>query len=249
MLKLAATEAISKAKIDLSKFMQSPEGKSYTAAVKEYERLEERRDESYSAYLAVKRGIAVKLGIRKSAGPDRIGDYTKAFLKAAAEQIGCTREEAEANLTGLPSYHGSRVDGVELYDQIVALFAETLVDFHPETIAASKAADKATEQARAAREHEQDLAHRYRDQLGVVQYAEAALRKVGREEVEARERSEKREARIAAKPAKDKETIARFDRIKRKMLQLDELHRARSGYGGRQEKEAQPVTWWKGAES
>jgi hypothetical protein len=44
MLKRDATEAISKAKIDLSKFMTSPEGKGYTAAVKEHKRLEEERD-------------------------------------------------------------------------------------------------------------------------------------------------------------------------------------------------------------
>lgn len=234
---------LAEAKAALAKFQASEEGKRLAEAQAASEAALKAAEAAREGFYGARRERSAALGISGGDDDDR---YSDEFLAAAAKEIGATREEAEG-MTGLPSHHGSRVTGQELYDAVLSTIESCILDHDAVVLAAEKAYDEAKAKAKAAREAVQRLEAKHAEVLHGESTAQLRLNRAMRERTETLQRREaargKREARRPA-TAEAKALADRLASAKARLLALDKRHRDERSYGGSVTRKAEPVEWW-----
>ena len=240
-----AEATLAEAEKKLAEFEASPDGLALKAAEEAETRAKEARDDASHRRYAVAREASVRLGIRLSAEEGGLKKYDQlnwapGFLAAAAEQIGCTYAEAES-MPGMNSFHGSRVTGQELYDGVLNVIEDRILEKDAAVIAAKAEYKIAQERAGIASMAEDSLSRQHSIILRGPMLAKDALGRVQREKREAEGRRVAAEERKAAQKAP--EVVTRLARAKEKLIKLDAKHRdLRQKYGIT--RPGEPVDWW-----
>ncbi len=227
----------------LNVFNASPEGKELKAAQEKKEKTEQRVNNTREAERVTYRDAAIRLGVLKARKVRGVRPFTEKFLAVAAEQIGCTREEAKSMPGGV--LQGRRCDGGELYDQFLAVIESNIVAHDAkftDACNAKRSAQKADEDAR----HEvYEIETRHRDVLNAPIHAKRAFDTIDVDESTAKSRKKATVRRTADKQVISKEQIAKLADAKKKLFDLVMKHSATYERATGKRTRGAVVEWWK----
>jgi len=245
--KSEARTAIKDAEARLAKFKTTGEWKEFQKAIDDNTDAEKARQAAYIALNATARGTEVRLGIRNARTNDGMRHFTKEFLAAAAEQIGCTVDEA-SDMTGLNSFRGQRVTGRELYFRVLGRIEDVIVNRDPAVVAARKEYKRRQDAERVSEDRKNRLERQHAEVVDGPRRAQNDLGRIEYAENEAAEKNKRVKKRSDGKKVVDPALAAKLAKAKANLLKLEEHHTIqRNRYDNfKVTHVAAPVTWWKG---
>src|SRR6266540_5574546 len=140
----------------LAHFRESPEAKALEVAEAAETAAAAEAAQAGSALYAARNLARKRLGIIDD---DNSGVFTEKFLAVAAEQIGCTLDEAR-DMSGINSFHGERVTGTKIYEKVLDLIESRILEDDATVIAVKSAYDAASERATETQYKRSALRHK-----------------------------------------------------------------------------------------